>query len=120
MNTATLELRLKALHLPGFLTHYAALAEQAGRAGWDPVHYLDELVALEAEERGEQRIARLLRAARLPRDKTLATLDSARFTGRTQPDPSLATRGVSGGGHERVPLWQSRYREDPHHGGVGV
>lgn len=79
MNTATLELRLKAFHLPSFLAHYAALAEQALRAGWDPVQYLDELAALEAQERGERRIARLLSAAKLPREKTLATLDTARF-----------------------------------------
>ncbi|MGH8631504.1 MAG: IS21-like element helper ATPase IstB [Burkholderiales bacterium] len=86
MNTATLELRLKAFHLPSFLVHYAPLAEQAVRAGWDPVHYLDGLAAIEAEERQDRRIARLLRAARLPREKTLATLDTSRLPGavRTQ------------------------------------
>lgn len=93
MNTATLELRLKALHLPGFLAHYAPLAEQALRAGWDPVQYLDELAALEAQERGERRIVRLLRAARLPREKTLATLDSARFAPAVRNQLNRLKRG---------------------------
>lgn len=79
MSSETLELRLKAFHLPGFLGHYTALAERAVHAGWDPVQYLDELAAIEAQERQERRIARLLSAAKLPREKTLTTLDSARF-----------------------------------------
>jgi DNA replication protein DnaC len=86
MSAATLELRLKGFHLPAFVTHYAPLAERAVHEGWDPVHYLDELAALEAQERQERRIARLLRAARLPRDKTLATLETSRLpaAARTQ------------------------------------
>lgn len=79
MNAATLELRLKAFHLPSFLAHYATLAEQALRSGWDPVQYLDELAALEAQGRGERRIARLLSASRLPREKTWSTLETQRF-----------------------------------------
>ena len=79
MSTETLELRLKAFRLPSFLAHYASLAEQAGKGGWSHTHYLDELAALEAVERAERRIARLLAESKLPRDKTLATLDTARF-----------------------------------------
>lgn len=74
-----LELRLKAFHLPSFLAHYAPLAERAAAGGWDHVRYLDELAHLEANERADRRLARLLREARLPRDKTLATLDLNRF-----------------------------------------
>ena len=68
------------------LTHYEALAERAVREGWDPVHYLDELAMIEASERQERRMARLLRASKLPWDKTLSTLDMQRFAGtvRTQ------------------------------------
>ena len=79
MSTETLELRLKAFRLPSFLAHDASLAEQAGKGGWSHTHYLDELAALEAVERAERRIARLLAESKLPRDKTLATLDTARF-----------------------------------------
>ena len=43
------------------------------------MQYLDELAALEAAERGDRRITRLLKDAKLPREKTLATLELARF-----------------------------------------
>jgi len=79
MSTETLELRLKALRLASFLAHYAGLAEQAAKGGWGHVHYLDELAAIETEERAKRRIARLLRQSKLPRAKTLATLERERF-----------------------------------------
>ena len=79
MSAGTLELRLKAFHLPSFVAHYAALGERAVREGWDPVQYLDELATIEASERQERRMARLLRASKLPRDKTLSTLDTQRL-----------------------------------------
>ena len=79
MSAETLELRLKALRLPSFLAHYASLGEQATKGGWSHVHYLDELAAIEAAERTERRIARLLSASKLPREKTLATLEMGRF-----------------------------------------
>jgi DNA replication protein DnaC len=79
MRTESLEFRLKAFRLPSFLAHYTPLAEKATGAGWGPIQYLDELAALEAQEREARRITRLLQAAKLPRDKTLATLDTARF-----------------------------------------
>jgi hypothetical protein len=64
MRTESLKLRLRAF-LPSFLTHYAVLAEQAAEGG--------------AAERGDRRIARLLKDAKLPREKTLATVELARF-----------------------------------------
>lgn len=79
MSGATLELRLKAFRLPSFVAHYASLAEQAAQGGWSHLQYLDELAAGEAAERAERRIARLLSAAKLPRDKTLMTLELKRF-----------------------------------------
>jgi DNA replication protein DnaC len=79
MSAATLELRLKGFHLPSFVSHYAGLAEQAAKGGWSHVRYLDELAAVEAAERAERRIARLLTASKLPRDKTRGTLDMERF-----------------------------------------
>lgn len=79
MSTETLELRLKAFRLPSFLVHYAGLAERAATGGWSHVHYLDELAGIEAAERAERRIARLLSESKLPREKTLATLELTRF-----------------------------------------
>lgn len=75
----TLELRLKALRLPSFHTHYLELAEHAAAEGWGQVRYLAELVTLEASERADRRITRLLNEAKLPREKTHATLDMNRF-----------------------------------------
>ena len=84
MNTAitgddTLELRLKGLRLPSFLVHYVDLAERAAAEGWSHVRYLAELVTLETSERADRRITRLLNEAKLPRDKTHATLNLNRF-----------------------------------------
>jgi DNA replication protein DnaC len=76
---AALELRLKALHLPSFLEHYLELAQRAAAEGWSPVRYLTELVALEASDRADRRMTRLLKDAKLPREKTVATLDLNRF-----------------------------------------
>ncbi|MGH8581618.1 MAG: IS21-like element helper ATPase IstB [Gammaproteobacteria bacterium] len=80
MNThEALELRLKAFRLPSFLAHYAPLGQQAAQRGWTHPQYLDELALIEATDRADRRIARLAREARLPRDKTLATLELNRF-----------------------------------------
>jgi DNA replication protein DnaC len=75
----TLRLRLKALHLPAFLEHHVELAQRAGAEGWHHVRYLAELVTLEANERADRRMTRLLKDAKLPREKTLSTLDLNRF-----------------------------------------
>jgi DNA replication protein DnaC len=75
----TLQLRLKALQLPSFLEHYAELAQRAAAEGWSHVRYLAELVTLEANERADRRMTRLLKEAKLPREKTLSTLDLNRF-----------------------------------------
>jgi DNA replication protein DnaC len=75
----TLELRLKALRLPSLLEHYGELAQRAVAEGWSHVRYLAELVMLEANDRADRRITRLLNEAKLPREKTLSTLDLNRF-----------------------------------------
>jgi DNA replication protein DnaC len=75
----TMQLRLKAMHLPSFLEHYVELAQRAAAEGWNHVRYLTELVTLEANDRADRRMTRLLRNAKLPREKTLATLDLNRF-----------------------------------------
>lgn len=89
MSTATigaeeaLRLRLRAMHLPSFIEHYSELAERAVSDGWSPVRYLTELVSVEASDRADRRMTRLLKNAKLPRDKTLATLDLNRCVFRT-------------------------------------
>ena len=76
----TLELRLRALHLPSFVEQYIELAERAATEGWGHVRYLAELVTLEATDRTDRRITRLLKDAKLPRDKSVTNLDLNRFT----------------------------------------
>ena len=80
MSTETLEIRLKAFRLPSFLAHYAPLADQAAKGGWSHTHYLDELATVEAVERAERRIARLMTESKLARDKTMAMLDTRAFS----------------------------------------
>lgn len=93
MSTETLQLRLNAFRLPSFLVHYAPLAERAVKAGWGHVQYLDELAALEAQDRQDRRISRLLQAAKLPRDKTLATLDMTRLPASVRSQVTRLTEG---------------------------
>jgi DNA replication protein DnaC len=70
---------LKVFHLPSFLANYEDLGTKAERAGWGHVRYLETLAELEADDRQNRRVERLLREARLPRDKTLATLELGRL-----------------------------------------
>lgn len=79
MRSETLEIRLKAFHLPSFLSSYDATAAKAEKSGWAHVRYLETLAELEAEDRQNRRVEKLLRDAKLPRDKTLATLELDRL-----------------------------------------
>ena len=72
MKSQTLELRLKAFRLPSFLANYIDLAQKAQRGGWGHLQYLESLAELEAADRQNRRVARLLMEARIPRDKTVA------------------------------------------------
>ncbi len=75
----TLRLRLKAMRLPSFLENYLELADRGTAESWNHVRYLTELVTLEADDRADRRMTRLLKEAKLPREKTVATLDLDRF-----------------------------------------
>ena len=79
MSAQSLELRLKAFRLPSFLAHYESLAERGQKEGWKHIQYLEELSALEAQERQDRKITRLLKQSRLPRDKTMPTLELNRL-----------------------------------------
>jgi DNA replication protein DnaC len=80
MKSEALEIRLKAFHLPCFVANYEDLGQKAEKAGWSQVQYLETLAELEADDRQNRRVERLLREARLPRDKTLATLELERLS----------------------------------------
>lgn len=77
--SAGVSVLLRSLKLPGFVRAYAEVAEQAEREGWGFERYLLHLAEIEVEDRRCHRIERLLRQSSLPREKTLCTLELARF-----------------------------------------
>jgi DNA replication protein DnaC len=79
MTLASLVILLRALKLPTMARHADEVAQLAEREGWTFVRYLHHLVELEVHERRRRRIARNLKDAELPPDKTLATLNRARL-----------------------------------------
>ncbi|MEY4577322.1 MAG: hypothetical protein RL701_2025 [Pseudomonadota bacterium] len=75
---------LGTLKLPTFAAMHEQVALQGGRDGWTLGQSLRHLCELEIEERRTRKIARLLKAAELPHDKTLATLDVTRWPTKVQ------------------------------------
>jgi DNA replication protein DnaC len=71
---------LRSLHLSGMADTFADLALKAAKAHLSHEAFLYELAALETEQRAQRRIERHLRASRLPREKTFAALQLARFS----------------------------------------
>jgi len=67
--------QLRRLQLQWILEHYPALAEQAAREAWTPVHFLEALIAGEVARRDEALVRRRVKAARLPSLKTLDGFD---------------------------------------------
>lgn len=70
---------LRELKLPTFLGQHGELAAKAEKAGWGFERYLQALAEAEVDQRHQKRRERLLRAAKLPQEKTLATLETARL-----------------------------------------
>ena len=67
---------LKSLCLPTFVSQYQSVAESFEQAGKTYTDYLQELAIRELEHRHQQRIARLLKQAKLSRDKLLSHFDT--------------------------------------------
>ncbi len=67
------------LHLPAFRESYDAQAAMATRESHSYPQYLLGLCELEVAERTQRRVEKLLRESKLPREKTLASLDRARL-----------------------------------------
>jgi DNA replication protein DnaC len=70
---------LRELKLPAFQTQHGDLAAKAEKAGWGFERYLQALAEAEIDQRRQKRLERLLRASKLPQEKTLATLDVVRL-----------------------------------------
>jgi DNA replication protein DnaC len=71
---------LRSLRLSGMADTFADLALKAAKANLSHEAFLYELAALETAQRAQRRIERHLRASRLPREKTFATLQLERFS----------------------------------------
>ena len=72
---------LKSLCLPTFALQYQSVAESFEQDGKTYTDYLQELAIRELEHRHQQRIARLLKQAKLSRDKLLSNFDIKRIPG---------------------------------------
>lgn len=70
---------LRELHLPAMRSCFAEKARQAERETLSYEHYLLELLERECQERREHRITRLLKASRLPLEKTTGNFDMKRL-----------------------------------------
>jgi DNA replication protein DnaC len=70
---------LRELHLPTVRTQYETVARQASAETWSYPEYLRELLERECQQRRQNRVERLLKASRLPLEKTWATLDLKRL-----------------------------------------
>jgi DNA replication protein DnaC len=70
---------LKQLHMPTIRRNYEQLADQARKESFSYEQYLLELLKLECDVRRQNRIARNLRASKLPLSKTFDTFDKKRL-----------------------------------------
>jgi len=67
----TLTEQLRYLKLPGIIENYEAIVAKATEAQWSHVHFLAQLIELEASLRQQRAIARKIKAAKFPVIKTL-------------------------------------------------
>lgn len=83
-NQQSLPVLLKELRLPAIAKAWASLAQKASSENWEPELFLAELCELEANDRYEKRLQRLLRDSKLPIGKQLSQYDFSQIKGVTQ------------------------------------
>ena len=93
---------LKDLHLPTIRECYAEQAHTARTEDLAHERYLLELARRESEVRRATRIARLLRASRLPLEKNLQTFDRTRLPARIHQQVDVLLDGGFLDRHENV------------------
>ena len=77
--TAALRACLRELHLPAVAAQYEAVARQATAESWSYADYLAELLQRECQQRRQHRVERLLKASKLPLEKSWPALDLKRL-----------------------------------------
>jgi DNA replication protein DnaC len=75
MNNDSLDIMLRALHVPSILKGYERLAETASSNDWSFEQYLHALIELETTDRSRRRLERLLKQSGLPEGKTLESFN---------------------------------------------
>jgi DNA replication protein DnaC len=93
---------LKELHLPAFRSSYEELARQAQQEALSYEQYLLGLAQRECQERQQRRIERLLRASRLPLEKSWSALDLKRLPARVVQQVRSLLEGSFVDRHENV------------------
>lgn len=90
----SLEILLRALKIPSFVTRHQEVAMRGEKEGWSFGQYLHHLAEIEHEDRRIRRIARALKKSKLPAEKTLATLELDRFPAKVRRQvPTLCEGG---------------------------
>lgn len=85
----------KAMRVPTVGANFVALAEQAVKENHGQIRYLEELLAMECEERDRRAIDNRIRDAQLPRVKTLEEFDFA----QSPQIPAAKIREMAEGGY---------------------
>jgi DNA replication protein DnaC len=85
---------LKSLHLPTVRAIYHEEAERARGEGFSYERYLLGLVEEECEVRRQNRVARLLRASKLPLEKTMQTFDRKRLPEKVNAQVGVLIEGT--------------------------
>lgn len=93
MSPASLPVLLRSLCLSEMARVLESITEQAGRDGWSHEQYLRALCDVEVSRRAQRRRERLLKDARIPEGKTLATLDQDRLPLRVRRQLSSLLEG---------------------------
>mgnify|MGYP000028259702 CR=1 FL=1 len=84
---------LKQLHMPTMRRSYQQIADQARNESFSYEQYLAELLKIECEARRQNRIARNLRASKLPPSKTFANFDKKRLPAKVAAHLNVLTDG---------------------------
>ena len=84
---------LKSLHMPAIRRSYEEVAEQARADSWSYEQYLLELLNIECEVRQQNRIARNLRASKLPPSKTFENFDKKRLPAKAANHLNVLVNG---------------------------
>jgi len=79
--TEELAQQLGQLKLPSFAKHHLRIAEQCEKESKNHIQFLSQLTHCEIESRYHKRIERLLRQAKLPREKNLESFEYKRIPG---------------------------------------